>query len=205
MTFFLCQASGLLGASFPWSFRSMMSSTSSESAVEASWNGGIVAMFNTVAFQDLVAADVTVTQTYSSTMSADFRQTTKTVTDLSIAGSATQSMPYRTTEIVTWRTALATRYGHGRWFLPPMAVGALATDGFFLSAAAQTALVSAVNAALSSWSGTLNMVILHRNGAKGGVTPLTTDPVIAGDVPDSLATQRRRADKRVPARASLTF
>lgn len=205
MTYFLCQASGLMGGSFAWSFRSYMESTATEGTVETTWNGAISAMFNTVAFQDLVASDVTLTQTYSSTMSASWRQTTKTTTDLSIAGTATQSMPYHVSETVTWRTDLATRYGRGRWYLPPMAVGALATDGFYLSAAAVTALTDAVNVAISNWTGTLTPQILHRNGAKGGVTALSVDPVVSGDVPDGLNTQRRRADKRVPARTALTF
>jgi hypothetical protein len=202
---YLCEAGGTLNSAYAWSFRSYATSPDSEGAVQAAWNSGIVAMFGVSAFQALVPTEVELTYTYTSTMNSNWKQTTKTQNDVSVVGSATTSLPYHVSEVVTWRTAQATKYGHGRWFLPPLGVTALATGGFSLSAAAQTDIVSAVNAAITAWGSTLSLVILHRNGTKSGPGPLTTDPVIGGDVPNILNTQRRRADKIVPSRVALTF
>ena len=205
MANYLCVAGGTLGSSFPWSFRSYVQSAGSESAVQAAWNSGIDAMFTSTGFAALLPTDVEATYTYTSTMNANWKQTTKTQNDISLAGSASTSLPYHVSEVVTWRTAQATKYGHGRWFLPPLAVTALASGGFYLSNAAVVDIVTAVNAAITAWGSEVNLLILHRNGTKSGPGALTTDPVIGGDVPDGLDTQRRRADKRVPARTALTF
>ena len=205
MANYLCVAGGTLGGSFPWSFRSYATASGAESAVQTAWNAGIAAMFASSGFNALLPTGVELTYTYTSTMNSAWKQTTKTQNDVSVAGAASSSLPYHVAETVTWRTAQATKYGHGRWFLPPMAVTALATGGFYLSSAAQNDIVTAVNAAITAWGSTLSLVILHRNGTKSGPGPLTTDPVIGGDVPDGLDTQRRRADKRVPSREALTY
>lgn len=205
MANYLCQAGGTLNGSSAWSFRSYATSSGAESAVQTAWNSGIAAMFASSGFAGLLPTTVELTYTYTSTMNANWKQTTKTQTNLSVVGTATTSMPYHVSEVVTWRTAQATKYGHGRWFLPPLAVTALATGGWSLSSTAQGDIVTAVNAAITAWGSTVNLVILHRNGTKSGPGPLTTDPVIGGDVPNLLDTQRRRADKIVPSRVSLTF
>jgi len=200
-----CVAGGTLADSFPWSFRMYMTSADSESAAQSAWSSSINAMFTYSAFEALLPSETNCSYTYTSTMSADWKQTTKTQTDEDLVGTGTQSMPYHVCETVTWRTAQATKYGHGRWYLPALCTTALATDGYYLSSTAVGDIVAAVNAAITAWSGVLTPVILHRNGTRSGPGPLTTDNVISGDVPDGLTTQRRRADKRVPTRTSLTF
>jgi len=202
---YLHNASGLIADTFPWSFRMYSTSAATESAAETSWSNAIDAMFTTEAFAAIVPETVELTGTYTSTMNADWKQTTKTSTDFSVVGTASTAQPNHRCEVVTWRTAQATRYGHGRWYLPCLATTALASGGYYLASAAVGDIVSAVNAAISAWTGTLQPVILHRKGTKSGPGPLTTDNIISGDVPDGFDTQRRRADKRVPARTSLTF
>lgn len=202
---YLLVASGQIGSAFPWSIRMYASSSGSEAAVETTWSSGIAAMFNSTGFNGLLPNTVSVDQTYTSTMDANWHQTTKTSTSAALTGGATQSLPWHVCEVVTWRTALATRFGRGRWYLPCMATGALQTAGGKLSATAQTDIVTAVNALLSTTVGSIQFLILHRRGTKGGISPLSTSPIVAGDVPDGLDTQRRRADKYVPNRTSLTF
>jgi hypothetical protein len=203
---YLHTASGTLGGTFAWSFTSKSTSSSAEAAAETAWGGGIAAMFGSGGFNGLLASDVELTLTSTSTATADWKQSTITRTTHAVAGAATQSLPYQVGEVVTWRTDLATKYGRGRWFLPPMAVGALATDGFVLSATAVTDIVTAVNAALASWAGVLNLQILHRKGSIGGaVAPLSISPIATGDVANKLVIQKRRADKLVPTRSALTF
>jgi len=205
MSNYLHFAGGLIADSFPWSFRMYSTSAATEEAAQTAWSSAIVAMFSSEGFAAIVPSTVELTSTYTSTMNADWKQTTKTSTDESVVGTGATSLPYHVCEVVTWRTAQATRYGHGRWYLPCLATTALASGGYYLASAAVGDIVSAVNAAISAWTGTLQPVILHRKGTKSGPGPLTTDNIISGDVPDGFDTQRRRADKRVPARQSLTF
>lgn len=202
---YLHWAGGTINSSFPWSIRMYSTSSSSEAAAETTWSSAIAALFDSSGFAALLPSTVNMDSTYTSTMSAAWKQTTKTTTSASLVGGATQSLPYRTCEIVTWDTAQATRYGRGRWYLPCLAVGALATDGYTLSSTAQNDIVTAVNAFLTASVGSLQFVILHRRGTKTGPGPLTTDNIVSGSVPNTFASQRRRADKVVPTRVSLTF
>lgn len=202
---YLHVAQGVLGGSFPWSIRIYSSSAATEAVAETNWNSGISAMFNTAAFFALLPVGTNVTGTYTSTMDANWKQTTKTSMTLAINGAATQSLPWHVCEVITFRTAKSTKYGRGRWYLPALAPTAMATAGGVLSATAVGDIVSAWNTGQGQWRGTLQFLVLHRRGTKGGLAPLTTDNIIAGDVPDGFDTQRRRADKRVPARSSLSF
>jgi hypothetical protein len=108
-------------------------------------------------------------------------------------------------EVVTWRTAQATKWGRGRWYLPTIGSTALATAGFVLSATAVADIVAAVNAGLAIWVSSLNFQILHRKNTLSGPAALTLTPIASGDVSNKLVIQRRRADKFVPTRSNLTF
>jgi hypothetical protein len=66
------------------------------------------------------------------------------------------------------------------------------------SGAALTAAQTAFNLMIAAWTGALTPVLLDR-------AALTTINIIGGDMPDQVAVQNRRADKRVPARTALTF
>ena len=206
MAFYLAQASGLLNSSFPWSVNSLLSSNNTESSVAASFDAAFRAFFGDASLTTYIPTTVECTQTSVSTASSTFKQTTKTVTSSTTAGtSADVSLPYHTCEIVTFRTPYATKWGRGRWFLPPLAVNALAADGFTLLAAAQTALQTAMNAYFASVGASYTHQILHRKQTKGGGrTADTTDQVSAVDIPSTFSVQRRRADKLVPSRLSVT-
>lgn len=203
---YLHTAEGTLNSSFPWSFTAKSTSTVTEAAAETAWAAGIAAWFNLPAFNAFLSADVELTETSTSTATVTWKQSTLTRTSHTIVGTGTKALPYHTSEIVTLRSALATKYGHGRWYVPPMDVTALATTGFILSTAAQTALRDAVNAAFASWAGVLNLQILHRHGSIDGVVAAnSTSQVIAGDVANTFAVQRRRADKSAVSRLTLTI
>lgn len=202
---YLLHAGGTLGSVFSWSFRWYAISSSTEATVQSTWHAGVVAMFASSAFNALLPSSVELTETYTSTMNSAWKQTTKTLTTESTAGTATTSLPWHVCEVVTWRTAQATKYGRGRWYLPCLGTGALATGGGKLSATAVSDIVTAVNALLSTVTSTIQPVILHRKGTKSGPGALTTDNIVGGDVPDGFDTQRRRGDKYVPARSSLTY
>lgn len=202
---YLHRAGGTLQGGFPWSIGMVSVSSATESAAQTNWDSGVTAMFNSASFHALLPTGTILTFTSTSTASAAFKQTTKTVNTHSIAGTGTQGLPFQASEVVTWRTAQATKWGRGRWYLPTIGVGALDTNGFVLSATALANIVTAVNAGLAIWVGTLNFQILHRKNTLSGPTALTLTPIATGDVSNKLVIQRRRADKFTPTRATLTF
>lgn len=207
MAFYLAQASGLLNADFPWSVNSVLQSNNSEAAVATAFNTAFRAIWTNATLAPYIPSTVTINATSVSTASAVFKQTTKTTTTASTAGtSSSAALPYFTCEIVTWRTANATKWGRGRWYLPPLATNALAANGYSILAAAQTALQDGLNAYWTSVGTSYSHVILHRKGTAGGVrAQYTTDAVVAADIPSTFAVQKRRADKLVPSRLTVTL
>lgn len=202
---YLHKAGGVLQGGFPWSVGMISVSSSTESAAQTNWDSGFTALWNSASFLALLPAGTTLTYTSTSTASASFTQTTKTTATHNISGTATAGLPFQAAEVVTWRTASATKWGRGRWYLPTIGVTALASTGFVLSATSLTAIQGAVNAGLAVWVGTLNFQVLHRKNTLTGPTALTLTPIVSGDVSNKLVIQRRRADKFVPTRATLTF
>lgn len=206
MAFYLAQAAGTLNGSFPWTVNAVLNSSQAEAAVETAFDSAFRGIFLDATLSPYIPTTVAISETSVSTASSVFKQTTKTTTTGATAGTSTSSaLPYRTCEIITFRTALATKYGRGRWYFPPLAVNALAADGFSILDTAQTALETALNGYFTAVGSTYTHVILHRKATlDGDRAAYSTDPVIAADIPNTFATQKRRADKLVPTRVSVT-
>jgi hypothetical protein len=206
MAYYLAQVSGLLNSAFPWSMNAVLSAAASESTVSTTFDTAIRGVFTNTAFKAYIPTTVEITSTSVSTASATFRQTTKTTVSSTTAGdSSSIGLPYHTCEILTFRTSYATKWGRGRWYFPPLATNALDTDGFSILAAAQTAMEGAFTAYFTAVGSIYQHVILHKKAtAGGGRAAYTTDTVAAADIPSSFAVQRRRADKLVPSRLSVT-
>lgn len=207
MAFYLLQASGLLNATFPWSVNAVATSNASEATMASVFDDAFRAIWGDSGLKTYIPTNVTIEQTSVSTASATFRQTTKTTTVSETAGTSTSiALPYHTCEIVTFRTAYSTKWGRGRWYLPPLATNALAADGFSLLAGAQTDLQHGLNDYFSAVGSTYQHVILHKKAtAGGGRAAYTTDVVTAADIPSTFSVQRRRADKIVPSRLTVTI
>jgi hypothetical protein len=206
MAFYLAQVSGLLNTSFPWSMNAVLSASGSETSTSAVWDTAIRGVFTNASLAPYIPTTVEITDTSVSTASAVFKQTTKTSVSGSTPGAGTDpALPYHTCEIITFRTLSATKWGRGRWFFPPLGFNALAADGFSLLAAAQTAMQTAFNAYFTAIGSSYQHVILHRRATAGGArAAYTTDIVAAADIPSTFAVQRRRADKLVPSRLTVT-
>ena len=202
---YLHQAGGTLEGGFPWSIGMVSSSSATEASAQTTWDAGIVAMWTLSGFAALVPAGTILTYTSTSTASATFKQTTKTTTTHNTAGTGAAGLPYQVAEVVRWETASATKWGRGRWYLPPMTAASLATAGFVLAAGSVTEIVDAVNAALADWAGVLNLQILHRKNTIDGPAANTLTPITGGFVSNKCVIQKRRADKYVPTLSALTF
>lgn len=206
MAYYLAQVSGLLNSSFPWSMNFVLSATESESSVAALFNTAIRGVFTDVDLTAYIPTTVEITETSVSTASPTFKQTTKTVTTGTTAGTGTSvSMPYQICPIVTWRTSYATKWGRGRSFMPPLGVNALAAGGFTMLTAAQDAVQHAWNGYFTAVSATYQHVIMHPKATAGGArAAYSTDTVTGADTPNVFGVQTRRADKLVPSRLPIT-
>jgi len=174
--------------------------------VETAWNTMWTSIWANATLKPFIGTQTELTGTSTSTADPTFHQTTKTVTtDASVGTSASAVPSFRDCAIVTLRTAQATRWGRGRWFLPGLAANALATNGYFYSAAATAALAGALTAAVTTFNATAGLQILHRKATAHGPGAFTLTPVSGGDVSDEIGSQRRRADKRVPIRTTWTL
>jgi len=184
----------------------VLQSNNSETAVASAFDTAFRLIFSNASLAPYIPTTVEITQTSVSTASSVFKQTTKTTHAATLAGTgASPALSYHTCAVITFRTAYATKWGRGRWYLPPLGTNALAAGGFALLAAAQTALQTALNAYWTSVGVSYTHVILHRKAtASGARAANTTDTVVASDVPNTLSQQRRRADKLVPSRLSIT-
>lgn len=203
MTNFRCEVNGLLNGSFPWSFGSYFTGAVSEATAEAAWKSAMDFFFTdaTNGFLKLCFTDITVDEYFTSTMSASWRQTTKTSDAVSHAGtSANSSLPYQDAEIITWRSNQANKAGHGRWYLPPVnQVGVVL--GEFTSAVTAQIKTQATSVRTSMATAGLTMVIFNRATLVDGTPPFTLKTIISEDVPNLVAHQRRRADKRAAVRS----
>lgn len=207
MAFFLHTIQGLQNTSFPWSMTMVSEGSESEATIQTTWHAAVVDMWSNTDLKAYIPADTTLTETSTSTASPTFKQTTKTITNVSIAGTSSDpALSYRTCEIITWRSVFATRWGRGRWFFPALATNALAADGYSILDTAQDALSAAVGAFWAGLGSVIQPQILHRKAPlDGAVTAYSTSVIASADIPDAFATQRRRADKRVPTRVSITL
>lgn len=103
---------------------------------------------------------------------------------------AGMQLPQRAAAVIGLRTALPTRAGRGRFYLPAPDSSNMAADGEMTSAAA-TALAAGASSALATFGVTLTPVIFHRK-------TLTWDKITTVTVAQVLGSQRRRTNKVPP-------
>ncbi|HEX8838222.1 MAG TPA: hypothetical protein VF748_14870 [Candidatus Acidoferrum sp.] len=203
MPFYLLKAGGIQDSAFNWSVTAVASSSAPEGTAATAWDTGWTTLWSAIGAY--VPTTTSLTFTSASTASSSFRQTTRTRTTRNNAGAATGTpLPMYVAPVVTFRSAQATRYGHGRWFLPGFASNALAAAGYVMLPAAQTAIQSGVNGLLTNLRGTLQIVILHRKATLHGPGAFTTDLVVTGDVSNLFHVQKRRQSKITPTRIAVT-
>lgn len=195
---------GLLGASLPWSFHLTASTAASESAVSTAFNSAISALFTaaTNGLENFMSADVTVTGTIVSTLNATMHQTTATRATLALTGSdANASLPWSTAEVITLRTPLARKNGHGRIYLPPFAEDQVASHVIIAATTAKMKISLDIFWTALNSAGLIPF-IYNAKPLKDGTPAFTTTSLTGYDIPNKPATQRRRVSKLVPLRVT---
>lgn len=122
---------------------------------------------------------------------------TQLVTTETLVGTnATDPLVNQDAVVVSLRTAKATKAGRGRFYLPPF--GEDQTTAGLLLATPRGQVATAAQKMVQSLNGAGYIVgIFHR-------ALLTFDAVVSVDVSNVVGTQRRRRNKIVPVRSSLT-
>lgn len=158
-----------------------------ELALGTLWTGGLDALINpAVVLTSASTAEITV---------ATGNQTTRVEGALNLPGVAAGAMlPFQCATAVSLRTVFATRRGRGRFFLPPLAVGAIA--GGRLTTAAQTTIADKVQEMMLFLQSGSQTPVVYSRASRAAIT------VTSIDVGDVIDTQRRRRNKLVEDRES---
>lgn len=206
MTNYRGTVNGLIGGTLPWSFRMHMAASLTEGQVSTNFSTSIGTLFTTATngLENFMSADVTVTGTLVSTLSPQMKQTTGTRASLTITGTdASASLPWQTAEVVTWRTTMLQKRGHGRIFLPPFAEDQVTAH--VIKSATVTSMITVFNAFFTSMTGAgISFFIYNARTLKDGTAPFSTLVVTGYDVSNKPAVQRRRVSKVVPTRSTGT-
>lgn len=113
-----------------------------------------------------------------------------------VGTNATDPLVNQDAVVVSLRTAKATKAGRGRFYLPPF--GEDQTTAGLLLATPRGQVATAAQKMVQSLNGAGYTVgIFHRSS-------ITQDAVVSVDVSNVVGTQRRRRDKIVPVRSSLS-
>lgn len=122
---------------------------------------------------------------------------------VSYVGTNTGQQPDpRGSIVVGFRTALPTRAGRGRIYVPLCSTDGLDTDGTLLPATIDPISTQAADG-LRTMSGTTTPVIYHKVTAKNPT--ISTTPIIAVYVSQVVGSQRRRTNKVPPDYAITSF
>ena len=125
------------------------------------------------------------------------KNSTQLVTTETLVGTnATAVLPPQDAVVVSLRTAKATKAGRGRFFLPPFCADQVSAG--LLTATARGQVATAAQKMVQSLNGAGYTVGVFHRGT------ITQDAVVSVDVNNVVGTQRRRRDKIIGTRSSLT-
>lgn len=199
MAVFRHRVEGTFGGNETWTFGVYSQGTGTVDAAETAWNAGVDAFFS-VNLAARMSSSVQALRTSTATIdeTTGTQITRRELVNNSAGTSTAESLPYQVTAVVGTRTALATRAGRGRFYVPSLDVAQI-QDGR-MTAACRTDLADAAAAMFAQLaSGGLVPVIFHRTQSAGAAR-FSTTIIEAIDVGDVLDTQRRRRNKLIEDR-----
>lgn len=179
-----------------WSFTLHTTGSGTLTAAQAAWDAAVGSMW-TGGLDAIVSSVVSCTETTTASLDpATGKQQSRLSTSTTRAGAAAgETLPAQCACAVSTRTALATRSGRGRFYLPPFEVSVMSSG--VLSASAVGTTLAAAQALFASLSGAgLAPVLLNRSS-------MAQTPITALDVGNVIDTQRRRRNKLIEARQSV--
>lgn len=207
MTFFLHKVNGVQSTGGFWSWGLVTQGSITEGAAETAWTGAVQTFWGSGAVTGVYSTGTVLTNTSTSTATATFRQTTKTVTTLTLPGTdAAAMLPEFCAIVASLYSGQATKYGHGRWYLPSPTVTALATGSTgHIATATATGFATALSILFASLtSAGLAPTLVTRRPTISGAAQYSTRVIDRGSIPEHFTVQTRRGDKIIPIRAPFT-
>lgn len=172
-------------------------------AAQAAWAASAAVLWNGTGATDSIGqyCKSSTTLTVASTAELDpltGKQLGRVESALALAGSAAgETLPPQLTIVCSMRTALATRAGRGRAYLPPFATGSV-TAGLFTAANLAVVATACQKWLQSLVTATYAPCVYHRASK-------THDLIVTIDVGNVFDTQRRRRNKLIEARTTKTL
>ena len=164
------------------------SSANSLASVHTAWTTFITSFFSAT-FNALMSTsqsvNATVTDQLDPVSGKNVAQTSSGITEVGTGGGATPSP--RNCMVISLTSALPTRAGRGRMYLPSPDSSHYAADGSFLTAA-QTAVSTSFASHMTTLKATTTPVIYHR-------ATKTSDNIVSIKVGIIVGTQRRRTNR----------
>ena len=160
------------------------------------WNGATAGN----GYKDHVTADVAMNTVITSEITlATGRQTLRRENGQLIAGvAAANALPADCALVVSLRSALATRSGRGRFYLPQPAASNLTSDGR-ATADLVTDLIAALSAAWAGYNTGVDRPVIY------SPTFRVVRPLVTFNIGDLFDTQRRRENKVAEVRVGATM
>jgi hypothetical protein len=201
---YLLKTSGLIGGSFAWSYAHYAQAATSVGTLNTAFGSAAAALWNdaTNGIKNFCNADITMTLTETITLDAAFKYQTGEEVTQSVTGVDTHdSLPWSDAIVITTRSGLRKKGGHGRFYLP-----AFANDQV-VSHVLIPATVTKLAAGLATYFEAINTagatLILQNNKPWKDGTPAHTVNVLTGfEVVNKPAHQRRRVSKLQPGRTA---
>lgn len=181
-----------------WTFGIYTTGAISLAAAQTAWLTAFGLLWSTTVddyFDDATTADEQTTAEVTQATGVQVSKVSDAVTY--VGASATGMTPFQCATAVSLRSALATRAGRGRFYLPSVGVAALSEGR--LSAAAQGAIADAAQDMYQSLASSGLTGVLYSRGTH------LTQTITSIDVGDVIDTQRRRRSKLIEARESRTI
>lgn len=197
VTIFLHKMSGPGSAGDVWISTLHTSGAANLATAHGAWSTFVTAIFNN-ALKTRWPVPNQITNLSTVTLDpVTGKQTAVTSSGVALVGTAAgQALSPRDSIVLSLRTALPTKAGRGRMFLPGPDAGHLSTSGLLIGTDA-AAIATAVGAAMTTFKATSQPVIYHTKTK-------TVDNIITVMVGQVLGTQTRRTNRVFNAYSSAT-
>lgn len=202
MTIYVLEAVGhTIGEQFSFGVH-VNGAADSTTEAAAAWHTALGLLWNGVSTPDdsikqLVSIGVGIDDSFAAQLDPTTgKQVDKVVTSETLAGTAVgEQLPHECSIAVSLRTALATRAGRGRFYLPPYDTTTVESGRLDVDPRDQTA--AAAQGMIQSLNGDSFQVVIYHHFT------LDSTPVTRLDVGNVFDSQRRRRNKLVEVRTSL--
>lgn len=200
MTQYRLTVSGVFPSGRPWSFRQHYSSAASEATILSDWSAAWVAAWTTATtgLATLYPTGTVMTQFTAATLvGTPYRETTKSISDVTHAGTASgDSLPETSAILVSRRTAQVGARNRGRTYLP--APSEITQADSVMDATNAGHVSTSIDGVRTAMTGAGHTPVIYNTKTSTADPVVQTNKTITAEETDRvLRSQRRRVRKGV--------